>query len=112
MPLKSGSSQETISKNIATEREAGKPEKQAVAIALENARRTGDDEGAMLGGELEAKEVVPGLTLQQLQANADAFWNQQNGGATVPAPMAGEPPMEGPAAPATVVVYQDRFRRK
>ena len=33
MPLEKGSSQATISKNIATERAAGKPEKQAIAIA-------------------------------------------------------------------------------
>ena len=33
MPLKEGSSRETISSNIKTEMEAGKPQKQAVAIA-------------------------------------------------------------------------------
>lgn len=33
MPLKKGDSQKTISQNIATERRAGRPEKQAIAIA-------------------------------------------------------------------------------
>src|SRR6266850_8554942 len=41
MPLSHGKSKETISKNIKTEVEAGRPQDQAVAIALNTAREAG-----------------------------------------------------------------------
>lgn len=48
MPLKEGSSRETISENIATEVRAGKPASQAAAIAYSKAR--GDDETSIPAG--------------------------------------------------------------
>jgi len=41
MPLAKGKSKKTISSNIKTEMEHGKPQKQAIAIALSQARKSG-----------------------------------------------------------------------
>lgn len=40
MPLKKGKSQRVISSNVKTEMEAGRPQKQAIAIAESEARRS------------------------------------------------------------------------
>jgi hypothetical protein len=41
MPLKKGASKETISENISEMRDAGYPQKQAVAASLDQARKSG-----------------------------------------------------------------------
>ena len=45
MPLLKGDSQDIVSANISELRKSGRPEKQAVAIALSEARRTGKKHG-------------------------------------------------------------------
>lgn len=62
MPLKEGSGQETISANIKREMESGKPQKQAIAIALDKAGKSNRDsadsaepeEGQMAQGDVRA----------------------------------------------------------
>lgn len=65
MPLQPGSGRAAISQNVGTEVAAGKPQKQAVAIALAEARRTDRVSPVAVDCGLPA-----GLSLDQLRAGA------------------------------------------
>lgn len=56
MPLESGSSREVIGQNIKTEEAAGRPRKQAIAIALNKAR--GDDYDAVLDACVDRMDMA------------------------------------------------------
>lgn len=49
MPLMKGSSKKAISSNIATEMHAGKPQDQAIAIAMSSAGKSKKPKGALSG---------------------------------------------------------------
>lgn len=53
MPLKKGRSQQVVSSNIKTEMAAGKPQKQAIAIALSKAGKSRGKERGPKGAKYE-----------------------------------------------------------
>lgn len=77
MPFDPGKSQEAFSRNVATEIEAGKPQKQAVAIAYSERERTSshDDESATMGtlpGELPASGEEGSMDMKRTRDEATA----------------------------------------
>lgn len=69
-PLKEGSSKETISQNIKTEMEAGKPQKQAIAIAMSKAGKSKDNYvGSWNRSEIFRKGDVVAACHQNIDAN-------------------------------------------
>ena len=64
MPLVKGKSKAAISQNIATERHAGKPEKQAIAIAESEARSS--DAGS---GSREISRLMPDASHREIDTN-------------------------------------------
>lgn len=73
MPLESGKSREVISHNIETEVNAGKPQKQAVAIAMSKAGKSTSKDGILIwnGGQRTMSPTVVGGKTIEPKANAN-----------------------------------------
>ncbi len=70
MPLEPGKSKSAFSQNVKTEMNAGKPQKQAVAIAYSEERRTSDD-------YLDAQEhTTVGMTAKEVNEYNRRYWEQ------------------------------------
>jgi hypothetical protein len=73
MPLEPGSSREAVSRNIETERNAGKKESQAVAIAMSEARKSQSD-----GSPIQDDSVLPvKITAAEINEQNRRYWYQQ-----------------------------------
>jgi len=71
MPLEPGSSQEVISRNIATEVRSGKDPKQAAAIAYSKAREDADHDHVTVGKGPLSRVVSVGMMMDAIQCAAD-----------------------------------------
>ncbi len=72
MPLAKGSSEETVSKNISELKASGRPEKQAVAIALKEAGRSNQDERP--GDETGPSYLPATITARELNEQNRQRW--------------------------------------
>ncbi len=102
MPLIPGHKDSIISKNIATEVAAGKPQKQAVAIALHTAHPKGyafggaPIMGAPVGNVPRAGTgATPPITGAPIQHPMPIMGRPPMGGMPTPMPITGHPPMGG-----------------
>ena len=98
MPLKKGSSQDTISANISELVRSGRPQKQAIAIALDTARNVTSRKGRAFGGPSYQDQLLgmagADADAQNIQSKRNAFNPAQNVGAL------GIPSVGKPAAPS------------
>lgn len=81
MPLEQGSSRETVSSNIKTEMEHGKPQAQAVAIALKEAGLSNQDAVAPVGCSIDevARPANVAMTHAQIAELNRKRWEQNWG---------------------------------
>ena len=77
MPLESGSGQDVISRNIAELRKAGYPEKQAVAIAEDHARKSGKKKEEKKGRAALLGSILALFTCSQVANAAPPTSKQQ-----------------------------------
>jgi hypothetical protein len=69
MPLKGGYTRDAVSSNISTEVHAGKPRKQAIAIALNKAGRGYSRKNPKIHGEMEKEREVEVIKNKMMSSN-------------------------------------------
>lgn len=80
MPLEESGSKEALGRNIATEESAGKPPKQAEAIAFATQRKANEDAGLVEHVTGDSVLVAPkGMSVADLQKRNREFWEGQYG---------------------------------
>jgi hypothetical protein len=72
MPLAAGKSKETVSKNISELRHSGRPQEQAVAIAMKTAGKSKSDDNQKMGFTSEGAKKISEMC-DALSARMDAF---------------------------------------